>query len=417
MEPLNLARSLEGIVRCMSNNLQQLHHSFNFYFFTAQARHISSGLYLYPVFAMQLPLLSFLLTSPAYRDIRSLLVGLGAIATIIVAVGAPVFLLGTNVRFAEAAAGLFPVGVGKALAASAIAGPPACGHPSVDDADDRRVAVAVWLGSSAASAFVVLVVLRQQAFRLFDAGNAECEQSEPGGTGAAVENVKGDLRLPTPLWEAMRAASGFAYLVVLAGCTIYSWAVAVPMTIVFVPALVLAKPFSLRRRPVMTLLLVAFLAGNVFLLSVQPAKRAELLNGAPSRFGEQLRAKFLDLSLQAPPAARPYLPTRLVDWVHQGTLAEAMSGDLLLSLHGAAKDFSCVGGMMFPIICFGYLPFLALLAAITLFLPAQRVDDEGLSLQQLRLGIVMLLTLLAGAFVGAIYWRSHSSSGLGDLQW
>ena len=29
--------------RCMSNALQQLHHSFNFYFFTGPASHISNG--------------------------------------------------------------------------------------------------------------------------------------------------------------------------------------------------------------------------------------------------------------------------------------------------------------------------------------------------------------------------------------
>merc|ERR1711971_557134 len=63
LEPDAFARSIEGWVRDVSNNLQQLHHSFNFYFFTAQNRHISSGIYLYPVFAMQLPLLSYLLSS------------------------------------------------------------------------------------------------------------------------------------------------------------------------------------------------------------------------------------------------------------------------------------------------------------------------------------------------------------------
>merc|ERR1740117_855311 len=63
VDAASLLRSFEGIVRCMSNNLQQLHHSFNFYFFTDENRHTSSGLYLYPVFAMLLPLLSFLMTS------------------------------------------------------------------------------------------------------------------------------------------------------------------------------------------------------------------------------------------------------------------------------------------------------------------------------------------------------------------
>merc|ERR1712232_188702 len=220
-----------------------------------------------------------------------------------------------------------------------------------------------------------------------------------------------------PALEAMRAASGFAYLIVLAPVTIFSWAVAVPMTIVCVPALVLAKPFNVRRRPVVSLLLFSFLAMNVFMLVVHPVKRTELLAGTPGRLGSQLREMFQDLAQQAPRPARPYLPTRLVEWLYQGRLAEAASSDLLLGLHGAARDFSCVGGMLFPIFCFTYWPFLVLLTAINLVLPAQRVDDEGLSLQQLRLGALFLLALLVAAFVGAIFWRSYSSSGLGDLQW
>ena len=45
-------------------------------------KHVTPRFYLYPVFGMQLLLISFSGTAPAYRDIRSLLVGLGAVFAI-----------------------------------------------------------------------------------------------------------------------------------------------------------------------------------------------------------------------------------------------------------------------------------------------------------------------------------------------
>ncbi|CAE8595898.1 unnamed protein product, partial [Polarella glacialis] len=101
---LNLASTLQSFelcFRCLGNNLQQLHHSFNFYFFTGPRSHISNGLYLYPVFAMQLPLISFLILNPAYRDIRSLLIGFGVISTIVLVSGAVVFVLASNAELSQ----------------------------------------------------------------------------------------------------------------------------------------------------------------------------------------------------------------------------------------------------------------------------------------------------------------------------
>ena len=111
------------VCRCMSNALQQLHHSFNFYFFTGPNSHISNGTEPHlpsearslacPCTAQAL-LVSSLCdalpahqlpgdrsepspsplggrkhsqhsdcrTTPPYRDIRSLLVGLGVVAAI-----------------------------------------------------------------------------------------------------------------------------------------------------------------------------------------------------------------------------------------------------------------------------------------------------------------------------------------------
>ena len=58
------------------------------------------------------------------------------------------------------------------------------------------------------------------------------------------------------------------------------------------------------------------------------------------------------------------MPDRLVRWLREGHLAAALEGDLLVGLYEAARDFNCVGGMLFPVFCFVYWPMLALLALV-----------------------------------------------------
>ncbi|CAJ1355831.1 unnamed protein product, partial [Effrenium voratum] len=76
-------------------------------------------------------------------------------------------------------------------------------------------------------------------------------------------------------------------------------------------------------------------------------------------------------------------PWQLVQWLQQGQLANAFAGDILLGLYEAARDYKCVGGMLFPIFCYAYWPFLMLILLIAGVLPAQRVEDEALSFAQL----------------------------------
>ena len=59
-----MGRITEAVVRCSSNLHQQLHHSFNLYYYTQGSRpvgpggegHVSSGLYLYALGCLTLPL-------------------------------------------------------------------------------------------------------------------------------------------------------------------------------------------------------------------------------------------------------------------------------------------------------------------------------------------------------------------------
>eukprot|EP00928_Gymnodinium_smaydae_P025824 TRINITY_DN20461_c0_g1_i1.p1 TRINITY_DN20461_c0_g1~~TRINITY_DN20461_c0_g1_i1.p1 ORF type:complete len:720 (+),score=163.21 TRINITY_DN20461_c0_g1_i1:84-2243(+) len=416
LDPAALLRTMEGHLRSMSNNLQQLHHSFNFYFFTAEYRHISSGLYLYPVFAMQLPLLSFLLTAPAYRDVRSLLVGLGSVVAVVVAAGCPAFFLATDPTLGRAAGAWLSAAVSSGASAgsrsSAIAAaaadvfgrPPACERELPAGAGE---AAALWLGSSAVSAATVGFVLRWYAFRVFSADASDA---------AAAKSTSGGVRLPAPLWEAVRAASGFVYLVALASTTIYAWALAMPLTVVAVPMLVLARPVSLRRRPVRSAVLLGFLALHALPL-VPPARRAELLGSVPADLVERGWMSYHNAVRSVPREALNYMPTRLVNWLYEGELQTALSGDLLEGLYRAARDYHCVGGMLFPVFCFVYFPFLVLIGIVGFLLPAQLVDDSGLTLAQMRLLALAMLTMLGACFVGGVVWRSYSSAGLGKLEW
>ncbi|CAJ1441222.1 unnamed protein product [Effrenium voratum] len=377
----SLAMSVEAVLRCASNALQQLHHSFNFYFFTGPNSHISNGLYLYPVFAMQLLLISFLGTAPAYRDIRSLLVGLGTVAGLSMASGSVMLTL----AMADERLGVSPL---------------ACLRPDAE-VIERRQAAQTWLTAGLAVAALSFLVLRRYAFAVY---------SEEGSKLTGVQ-------LPCPLWEAVRVAAGFALLAVLAPVTIYSWALALPLTIVCVPTLVLVRPINLRRRPLRSLLLLAFLAGNAFLL-LSPDLRSSLLGGLPRLLAENLLYFYQKTVVPTVPAeAQKYLPWQLVQWLQQGQLANAFAGDILLGLYEAARDYKCVGGMLFPIFCYAYWPFLMLILLIAGVLPAQRVEDEALSFAQLRIQAFMVLSLLVAGVLGGVVWRSYSSHGLGQLQW
>ncbi|CAE7663968.1 GPAA1 [Symbiodinium pilosum] len=389
-----LAMSIESVVRCMSNALQQLHHSFNFYFFTGPNSHISNGLYLYPVFAMHLLLISFLGTTPAYRDIRSLLVGLGVVAAIAGVSGSVMFALAMN---DEMVVQSFPSP--ERLA---------CVRPTTTPEAElqRRQMAGMWVMAGAGVSAVAALALRQYAFSVFSAE----------GEGHTVKS--GGVRLPCPLWESVRVACGFALLAVLAPVTIYSWALAMPLTIVCVPALVLVRPVNLRRRPLRSTLILAFLAGNAFLLAAPPTVRAALFGDVPKLVGDSM-LHFYERTLvpAVPHEAQKYLPRQLVQWLQQGQLAQAFRSDMLLLLYEAARDFKCVGGMLFPVICFAYWPLLILLALIACILPAQRVEDEALSMSQLRLQAVLVLALVMGGIVGGVVWRSYSSHGLEKLKW
>merc|ERR1712151_1063436 len=115
--------------------------------------------------------------------------------------------------------------------------------------------------------------------------------------------------------------------------------------------------------------------------------RAQLTgNEWVTRTGAGVNELYQALVARAPREVQPYLPHPLVRWVRAGIPLKVLEGDFLLGLFDAARDFNCVGGMLFPVFCFGYWPLLSLIATICLVLPGQRVDNDELSLKQQGLG-------------------------------
>eukprot|EP00920_Eleutheroschizon_duboscqi_P019290 GHVT01045791.1.p1 GENE.GHVT01045791.1~~GHVT01045791.1.p1 ORF type:complete len:882 (+),score=113.86 GHVT01045791.1:288-2933(+) len=92
---VQILRSLEALVRSQSASSQTLHHSFNFYFFTAPNRHASSGTFLYPVVAIFLTPALWLLPSGLMNDLRALLHGMSWLLGVLIT-GLPAYLLATD---------------------------------------------------------------------------------------------------------------------------------------------------------------------------------------------------------------------------------------------------------------------------------------------------------------------------------
>merc|ERR1719330_2293410 len=113
------------------------------------------------------------------------------------------------------------------------------------------------------------------------------------------------------------------------------------------------------------------------LLAATPEARKSLLAGVPGAADSALEFFETTIVPAVPREAKNFLPIPLVRWLRDGQLGAALQSDLLLGLHEAARDYNCVGGMLFPVFCFIYWPLLVLLVLVVFVLPAQRVDDKG----------------------------------------
>ncbi|KAF4707142.1 hypothetical protein FOZ63_003398 [Perkinsus olseni] len=87
----DLAKSIEGIVHCSSSMLQQLHHSFNVYFYNTPTSHVSNGIFLYPTIAILSPLIvkAFPIRR---RSLPLFLTSIALVLCLIISVGSPLML-------------------------------------------------------------------------------------------------------------------------------------------------------------------------------------------------------------------------------------------------------------------------------------------------------------------------------------
>lgn len=421
--PATLGRSFEAATRCLSNNLQQLHHSFNMYFFNSIKTHISSGLYLYPVFGMQLPLISYLMFSPPYRHLRSFLFGLTAVGAAVLFSGIPAVLAARSETTAKmlqgALNGIIISGLEPRHAALG------CKAGDAVAPEAARAVCLVWFSASGAGCFLVTLLLRRLALVAYQdpADASEAGAGEAATALAAMElppRWNADNLPPFPLWESMQAVSGFVFVLTLAALTIYNWSVAVPLTLVVVPTLLLVRPLNFRRRPFRSLYFTLFFLLHAAMVFVPPETREGLLRETPPFDGSLDLVAWYHTTLRpaVPSEAAPYLPTSFVDFLEGsgGRITKILSTDVLAWLHSTARDMHCVGGMTFLTFWLVYWPFLFLVWLVFLGLPQQRVRDEKITWKEVQVAAIAITTLLGGSFLGGVVWRSYSSEGLGNLR-
>ncbi|KAF4710320.1 hypothetical protein FOZ63_007989, partial [Perkinsus olseni] len=87
----DLAKSIEGVVHCSSSMLQQLHHSFNVYFYNTPTSHVSNGIFLYPTIAILSPLIvkAFPIRR---RSLPLFLTSITLVLCLIISLGSPLML-------------------------------------------------------------------------------------------------------------------------------------------------------------------------------------------------------------------------------------------------------------------------------------------------------------------------------------
>jgi len=354
----------------MSNILQQLHHSFNAYFFNSAKSHVSTGIYLYPLFLMQIPIASYVaITPPLIDDTRSLLAGLLTIFALIAFCGGVPFFVATNAYAAK----VFGTRV-----------------PSCDgNREYGRESAATWLLCAGTGIAFFGIALRRCAWTLWEGDGAERQK----------------FQIPYPLWNTLTCASGFVFGIFLAPLTMYNWAMAVPFTLVIVPVLLLLTPWSIRR-PFRSMFFVFFLLAHGILFF--PTGSMDL--GVERGYKRLIRT--------APSFLAPFLPTPLVNFLcgSQG-FNSLLEMDVLTELYRMAEEYQCANGFFFPLFCFLYVPFFTVVFIVSLMLPAQKVEEMQVSAKEVAIYAVSIITLVCGAFTGGVFWRSYSSHGMGNMKW
>jgi len=369
---------IEGTLHGMSNILQQLHHSFNAYFYNTLYSHLSTGIYLYPLYFMQAPLLTYLSLSPPFiGDIRSILAGMFSVLCVQIICGGVPFLLATN---------------------EVIAKTHGLSIPTCDGRGEMPATTAqIWLLCAAISIILFGLILRTVAWHIWD---------ESG--------KKQHFTIPYPLWNTIKCSNGLVFFMMLAPLTIYNWAMAVPLTVIMVPTLLLVTPFS-TESAFTSIMCAAVLAAHLLPFMDWPLDTQMWAQNYFSDLELQFKQSIKASGIR--PEMYRYVPTPLISFLcGKLGIVSILAAEPFLQLYKLAEEYVCVGGSLFPIICFIYIPYIAVIFIIGICLPIQKMEKSKVTLQTVLLYVVSVIVLVAVTFLLGIVWKTRSSSGQGEFK-
>ncbi|CAD7948251.1 unnamed protein product [Amoebophrya sp. A120] len=352
-----LAGATEGLLRDYSNVLQQLHHSFNTYVMTTLRSHVSSGLYYYPVFAIIAGMVLLLLVIPDHvpfrRDFRGVIHGLFQLVAIAVCSGMPVFLLFSDGHM-EAVSGAWRKSTGFSLLSDFVERTSGAAKNFDESLFDLRS------GQLKLLYFVWLLCVRRVLTAL------QIQQKGFGG-------------------QELQCASVLAFALLLGALTVYCYALGVFFTAIMVPPLILVVPLrfsvcSTRRTALQRcrhlfsqLLILSFLAFHVFLVTVDAEERREVY---VPRFAE-IRDGFLfpsyytaTSSARANPKVGKMLPDDLVEVILKTAVPDLLGVDVPEFLRKVVADYEHTGAVLYPVLCFLYVPFVVVLVFVLFDFPS-----------------------------------------------
>ncbi|CAD7970321.1 unnamed protein product [Amoebophrya sp. A25] len=397
--------ALEGLLRDYSNVLQQLHHSFNTYVMTSLRSHVSSGLYYYPVCAIQAGMVLLILVipegNPFRRDFRGTIQGILALVVIVVSSGVPLFLFGKMYCNTQL---------------------PTCALPTPEEQQggEQRTssssfdAISSYQQSSPVIAAIVYLSLMFFARRVLLNVTSRKGPLTLGSTQEREQRINFGYEL--------QCAAVFVFTLVLAALTVFHYALGVFATTVIVPQLILVVPYRqlyfykpsskdredttksiadgkddiatttyvLRYRYLVSIATVfTFLGGHIFLVatpqsfrqnSVAPLFRDVLKTTSQKLYWDNVEDSAFQLSNKN--AVRPsnnkasmqFFPNDLVLFLEEH-LVNLVGLDVPKTFLKLLSDYEHKGGLAFPVLCFVYVPFLFAL----LFIATDPMEEEVVS--------------------------------------
>ncbi|KAF4754886.1 hypothetical protein FOZ62_006748, partial [Perkinsus olseni] len=196
----DLAKSIEGVVHCSSSMLQQLHHSFNVYFYNTPTSHVSNGIFLYPTIAILSPLIveAFPIRR---RSLPLFLTSITLVLCLIISLGSPLML---------------------ALITTASRQDPQCrGLPDHQDDDDGHLLLLS--GSFISFMMMILMSIIYRRVEQYD-------------------------KLGKEFWISLSSAASFIYLTLSLPLMLINWSLAVPTVLLVVPLVAYSHPHNPTRR-------------------------------------------------------------------------------------------------------------------------------------------------------------------------